>query len=182
MTSTRALVVCSVMAVGLAAGARTAAAEEPDDPIRDEELQAAPPPQPAAIPTAPAPAAPAVLPSCCCNPCTAVPPPERYVDPDRRAALTLGWTFFGVGSAIAAAHAFHGNGSLIDLVPVAGPVVGVWRNDEAPAWTAALLFSAWSQAVGVLVLALVGSDHEESLDPPTATIGRDRAVGLGLRF
>jgi hypothetical protein len=168
MPLTRALMISgSVLAALLAASAPAMATE--DDMADNADVLAAPAP---------------ATPCCCCRCAPATS--GQCGDPDRRAALALGWTFFGVGTAISVGHSLSGTGTssrMADLVPIAGPISGVWRNDDSPAWTAALLFSAWSQAVGVLVLALVASDPDSRLEaPPASRSGRDDAVGLSLRF
>jgi hypothetical protein len=164
MASTRALLVTgTVVIMILATGVRAAANE---DGTEDDLL-----------------AEPAPATGCCCNPCGS---PQRYVDPERRSAQALGWTFFGVGSAISVAHSFTAARSadrIADLIPVAGPIAGVWHSDEAPAWTAALLFAAWSQAVGILVLGLVASDSDGVPDPAlTSSTKPQRNYGFALSF
>jgi hypothetical protein len=190
MASTRARMMrWTVVAAVLAAGAPAAADEEETQYVDDDGVESAPAATPAPA-AAPAPA-PALLPPCC-TPCPPPPPAEHYVDPERRSALALGWTFFAVGTAISVTHSFsasHTSDRIADLVPIAGPIAGVWHNDEAPAWTAALLFSAWSQAVGALVLALVAADPDGVPEPapsPGTGLGtsssKARNFGFALRF
>jgi hypothetical protein len=97
--------------------------------------------------------------------------------------MALGWTFIAVGHGLATLHAVAADhGRLTDLVPIGGPIAAVWNDHDEPGWTATMLFSAWSQAVGALVLVLIGAPPDDEPAPPP---GRSRATpstSVGLRF
>lgn len=86
--------------------------------------------------------------ACCCRP---------RLDHAHTSALVLGISLLGTGYILTAAHAAtltDMRNRYVELIPVAGAIDGIARDDSSAGWTTALMFSAWSQAMGVLVLSL----------------------------
>jgi hypothetical protein len=84
------------------------------------------------------------------------------LDQAHRSALALGIAFLSTGYVLAITHAATLSDvrtRYIELIPVAGPIASVSHNDLSPGWTTALMFSAWSQAMGILVLTLAVGEH-----------------------
>jgi hypothetical protein len=180
MASTRALrLTTSLCAAAIASWAAPAGADEPDEPDAMD-----------AEPAVPSPDAPDGSDACGCSCGWGCPDADaplvrnpRLVR-EQQEALALGWTFLGVGHGIAIAHSFTAStmrDRFAGLIPIGGAVWSVWQNRDSPPWTAALMFSAWSQAVGALVLVLVGCapDDELARVPPVHRIG---GASLSLRF
>ncbi len=99
---------------------------------------------------------------CACAACPPPPPPSR-LGRGRRQALLVGAALLGTGYGVSVAHAFAGGSAgarTLDLVPVAGAMARLADDHLSPAWTAALVFSAWSQSFGLLVLAIAGGSDD----------------------
>jgi hypothetical protein len=86
--------------------------------------------------------------ACCCR---------RHLDSAHTSAMILGISLLGTGYLLSAAHAFTQADlryRYVELLPLAGAIDGVARDDRSPAWATTLMFAAWSQAMGVLVLSV----------------------------
>jgi hypothetical protein len=116
--------------------------------------------------------------------CVAQPAPHVLrSERDRREVMALGWSFIAVGQGLATLHAVAGeHGRLTDLIPIGGPISAIANERDAPGWTATLLFSAWSQAVGALVLVLIGASPDEDPGPPLGRSGPAPVTSAALRF
>jgi hypothetical protein len=116
--------------------------------------------------------------------CVATPAPHKPRQlRDQHQAMALGWTFIALGHGLATLHAAAADrGRLTDLVPIGGPIAAIWNDHDTPGWTAALLFSAWSQAVGALVLVFVGAAPDDDPAPPAGGSRAAPAASAGLRF
>jgi hypothetical protein len=86
--------------------------------------------------------------ACCC---------KRHLDSAHTSAMILGISLLGTGYLLSAAHAALQSDlryRYVELIPLAGAIDGVARDDRSPAWATTLMFAAWSQAMGVLVLSV----------------------------
>ena len=88
-------------------------------------------------------------PPCCCR--------HVGLDHAHRTALAMGLSLLGSGYLLTVAHAIT-NGDArarqVELIPIAGAIYAETRRGVEPPWSAALMFAAWSQAMGVLVLSI----------------------------
>jgi hypothetical protein len=111
-----------------------------------------------------------------CQPVATRPPRPQ---PSRHEAMVAGWTFLAVGYGVSLLHAATApQGRLTDLVPVAGSVAALWNERDPPGWTAAMLISAWSQAVGSAILLVYSTTADDDPEPRRAASG----PAVGLRF
>jgi hypothetical protein len=86
--------------------------------------------------------------ACCCRP---------HLEHQHTSAMVLGLSLLGTGYVLTAVHAStlkDTRNRYIELIPVAGAIDGVVRDDSSVAWTTTMMFAAWSQAMGVLVLSV----------------------------
>jgi hypothetical protein len=94
-------------------------------------------------------------PSCCCC--------GGHLGHGRRAALIMGLSLIGTGFTLSLAHAATVSDPgirQVELIPVGGAIYAETRSGVPPSWSAALMFAAWSQAMGVLVLAVALGPEE----------------------
>lgn len=84
---------------------------------------------------------------CCCD----------ESDSTARAAMITGGTFITVGWAVSIAFGLAGSSTTnryLSFIPLAGPLAMATNSHDDRAAVGALIFSVWSQAVGVMVMAL----------------------------
>jgi hypothetical protein len=78
---------------------------------------------------------------------------------EARVLAIIGGSVFAASYFVAAIHSFGGNADRqLNLIPVAGPLAAMWRGGEpSAAWASTLIFSAWAQATGLLVLGVAAA-------------------------
>jgi hypothetical protein len=126
---------------------------------------------------------PLLQPCCCCGRDVLV---EKPPAPDDLPAIITGVAFITTGVVLPIAHAVASStGSSRDLIPVVGPMLRALDGRDRPEWAAAMMFAAWAQVVGSLIVAVATSTPPCEADRITvgAGVGPDGGrVTLRVRF
>jgi hypothetical protein len=108
----------------------------------------------------------------------------RVVPNEEARSFTLaGVAILGTGVFIAVTHALASSNSnrFIELIPVAGPIAAAWDGKQSPFASSALVFSSWTQAVGLLMVSIAASMPSTRLEKQRVTFsGGPGQVGAGL--
>lgn len=123
------------------------------------------------------------------------PRKQLGVDKDARGAILAGAAMVVFGEILSLFYVTSQatTGSLVSLVPVAGPAIAVFHDKPGPEWATPLLVATWIQAAGILVMSVAAgylddppararAEAKRKINVGAATNGRDGHVTLSVKF